>query len=84
MRMMTLIAMSALSIAAAAPSIAQDAMMKGGMKSGGMKMSDAEMKKMKSCNGMSRERMMKNADCMKMMKMHPDMMKQDAMMKKGG
>ena len=77
MRMISLLAMSALSIATASPALAQDAMMKDGMKSDSMmKMSKADMKKMKSCNAMSHEMMMKNAGCKKMMKMHPDMMKQ--------
>lgn len=82
MRMMTLLAMSALSLAAAAPAVAQDAMMKDGMKSGSMmKMSAADTKKMKACNAMSHDKMMKNAGCAKMMKAHPDMMKHDDMMK---
>lgn len=78
MRAITLIAMSALSIAAAAPALAQ-----GMMNKGEMKMSAAETKKMKACNAMSHDKMMKNAGCVKMMKMHPDMMKHDAMMNKG-
>ena len=77
MRMMTLIAISALSITAAAPGIAQDAMMKDGKK-----MSAAETKKMNACNAMSHEKMMKNKGCAAMMKAHPDMMKHDDMMKK--
>lgn len=81
MRISTLLAMSALSLAAAAPAIAQDAMMKDGMKSGSMmKMSAADTKKMNACNAMSHDKMMKNASCKKMMKMHPDMMKHDSMM----
>ena len=57
----------------------------GSMSTGDMsKMSSADMKKMKSCQGMSHDMMMKNKGCMKMMKMHPDMMKSDdsMMMKK--
>ncbi len=82
MRIATLLAMSALSLAVAAPAVAQDAMMKDGMKSGSMmKMSAADTKKMKACNAMSYDKMMKNAGCAKMMKMHPDMMKHDDMMK---
>ena len=81
MRIMTLIAISALSITAVAPAVAQDAMMKDGMKPG-MKMSAADMKKMKSCNAMSHDMMMKDSKCAAMMKAHPDMMKGDAMMKK--
>ena len=82
MRITTLLALSALSLAAAAPAVAQDAMMKDGMKSGSMmKMSAADTKKMKSCNAMSHDRMIKNAGCARMMKMHPDMMKHDGMMK---
>ena len=82
MRIATLLAMSALSLAVAAPAVAQDAMMKDGMKSGSMmKMSAADTKKMKACNAMSHDKMMNNAGCAKMMKMHPDMMKHDDMMK---
>ncbi len=82
MRILTLVAISAMSIAAATPALAQDAMMKGGMKSDKMmKMSDTDTKKMKMCQAMPHDKMMKNAGCMKMMKMHPDMMKGDAMMK---
>jgi hypothetical protein len=47
------------------------------------KMSAKHMKKMKSCQAMDHDMMMKNKGCMKMMKMHPDMMKgDDGMMKK--
>ena len=81
MRVTTLLAISALPFVVAAPAIAQDAMMKDGMKAPMMKMSAAETKQMKSCNAMSHEKMMKNAGCVKMMKMHPDMMHHDDMMK---
>ncbi|MCE7796008.1 hypothetical protein LWE61_05460 [Sphingobium sufflavum] len=82
MRILTLVAISALSITAATPALAQDAMMQGGMKSDKMmKMSTADMKMMKKCQAMPHEKMMKNAGCMKMSKMHPDMMKGDGMMK---
>ena len=81
MRILTLLTMSAMSIAVATPSLAQDAMMKGGMKSDHMmKMSHADTMKMNSCKAMSHDMMMKNAGCMKMMKMHPDMMSGDSMM----
>ena len=84
MRMTTLIAMSALSIAVAAPALAQDKMMKDGMKSGSMmKMSAADTRRMKACHAMSHARMMKNTRCVAMMKAHPGMMKHDAMMKNG-
>jgi hypothetical protein len=84
MRILTLLAISAFSVAAAAPVMAQDAMMKGGMKSDSMmKMSAADTRKMHKCNAMSHDMMMKNAGCMKMMKMHPDMMKHDDMMMSG-
>lgn len=47
------------------------------------KMSAKHMKMMQSCKAMDHEMMMKNKGCMKMMKKHPDMMKDDgAMMKK--
>ncbi len=76
MRMMTLITISVLAITAAAPAVAQNAMMKDEIKSDSMmKMSKADMEKMKSCKAMSHKMMMKDAGCVKMMKMHPDMMK---------
>ncbi len=85
MKMITLIAMSAMSIAAAAPALAQDSMMKDGMKSDKMmKMSAADTKKMNSCQAMTHDAMMKSASCKKMMKMHPDMMSNDGMMKHDG
>ena len=80
MRITTLLALSALSLAAA-PAVAQDGMMKDGMTSGSMmKMSKADTKKMKMCSAMPHDKMMKNAGCTKMMKMHPEMMKHDSMM----
>lgn len=82
MRTTILIAISALTMGAV-PALAQDTMMKkDSMQSGQMTMSATEMKKMKSCQAMSHEKMMKNAGCARMMKMHPDMMKSDGMMKK--
>ena len=76
MRIATLIAMTVLSVAAV-PAVAQDSMMAHGQ----MKMSAADHKKMDACGAMSHDKMMKNAGCKKMMKMHPDMMKSgDAMM----
>ena len=81
-----LIAVAAAAVAAGTPALAQmqsDSMKKGemssdkGMMSSGkdMKMSMADKKMMAKCNGMSHDMMMKNKGCMKMMKMHPDMMK---------
>ena len=69
-----------LTVAAGTPAVAQmsdgamkkDAMMSSDSK---MKMSMADKKMMAKCNGMSHAMMMKNKTCMKMMKMHPDMMK---------
>lgn len=82
MRILTLVAISTLSIAAVTPALSQGAMMQGGMKSDKMmKMSAADTKMMKKCQAMSHDKMMKNAGCMKMSKMHPDMMKADGMMK---
>jgi Spy/CpxP family protein refolding chaperone len=40
-----------------------------------MKMSMAQKKMMTKCKSMSHDMMMKSNGCMKMMKMHPDMMK---------
>lgn len=58
-----------------------DKMMSGDkMMAGGNKMSAASMRKLKSCNARSHDMMMKNAGCMKMMKMLPDMMQHDDMM----
>lgn len=53
-----------------------DTMKKDGMMSedSKMKMSAADKKMMAKCKGMSHAMMMKNKGCMKMMKMHPDMM----------
>lgn len=82
MRMITLMAMATVSLAAAMPALAQDAMMKDSMKSGAMKMSAADTKAMKTCKAMSHTRMMKDARCKRLMKMHPEMMQKDAMMKK--
>ena len=82
MRYLSAIAFAALSLSTIVPAVAQDAMMKDGMKSGSMmKMSAADTKKMKACNAMSHDRMMKNAGCKAMMKAHPDMMKHEGMMK---
>ena len=61
-----------------APAYAQmeSGMKKDGMMSGDhMKMSMKNKKMMTKCQGMSHDMMMKNKSCMKMMKMHPDMMK---------
>jgi type IV secretory pathway TrbL component len=62
-----------------APAYAQmsnDSMMKkDGMMSSKMKMSASDKKMMTKCSGMSHDMMMKDKGCMKMMKMHPDMMK---------
>ena len=40
-----------------------------------MKMSVADKRMMAKCNAMTHDMMMKNKTCMKIMKMHPDMMK---------
>ena len=56
-------------------SMSSDQMSSGSMSSGSkMKMSMADKKMMAKCKGMSHDMMMKNKGCMKMMKMHPDMM----------
>ncbi|WP_419825168.1 hypothetical protein [Sphingomonas sp.] len=90
MRAVTMLGLCALSLSAAAPAFAQDAMASHDqmsahdhMASGGMKMSAADTRKMKSCNAMSHDTMMKNAGCAKIMKVHPEMMKHDEMMKSG-
>ena len=68
-----------LGAAVGAPAYAQmesGSMKKDGMMSGDhMKMSMKDKKMMSKCQGMDHGMMMKNKSCMKMMKMHPDMMK---------
>lgn len=86
MRSMTLLTLSALALSGAAPAFAQDAMsshdqMASGQMKAGKKMSAADTKKMKACNAMSHEAMMKDAKCVKITKAHPDMMSHDSMMK---
>jgi hypothetical protein len=84
-----MIALSALALGAAMPAIAQDAMASHDQMSShdsmsaGKKMSAGDMKKMKACSAMSHDAAMKNAGCTKLMKDHPGMMKQDAMMSTG-
>lgn len=85
------LALTALTVTFAAPAVAQNAMSSPSkmgthdqMSSDAMKMSAADTRKMKSCNAMSREAMMKDAGCAKLMKAHPDMMKNDSMMKQDG
>jgi hypothetical protein len=70
--------------AGTAGAMTSGSMTSGSMTSGSMtsskgmmtsKMSDADMKTMKMCQGMSHDAMMKDAKCMDFMKMHPDMSK---------
>jgi hypothetical protein len=72
-------AAAALVLIAGAPAYAQmsnDSMSKGAtMSDSKMKMSMADKKMMTKCQGMGHDMMMKDKGCMKMMKMHPDMMK---------
>jgi hypothetical protein len=69
-----LLSLGAIAILSGTPALAQ-----GGMKTKPMTgMSMADMKQMNMCMGMSRDKMMKNTACMKMMKMHPEMMKMSA------
>ena len=65
---------------AAGSALAQDAMKSDSM----AKMSSKDMKMMKSCQAMDHDKMMANKGCMKMMKMHPDMMSGGGMMKSDG
>ncbi|WP_277981396.1 hypothetical protein [Sphingomonas phyllosphaerae] len=82
MRNTLMIALSVLALGGAAPAFAQDAMASHDqMKS--TKMSAADMKKMKACNAMSHDAMMKDRKCAALVKAHPDMMKHDDMMKSG-
>ena len=57
---------------------AQDSMTHNDMTNG---MSKHDMMMMKKCQGMDHDMMMKNKGCMKMMKMHPDMMSDGGMVK---
>ena len=74
---------AAVAMVAGAPAYAQmsnGAMSNGSMSSGSMmagskKMSMSDKKMMTKCQGMDHDMMMKDKGCMKMMKMHPDMMK---------
>lgn len=85
MRIFTILAISAMSLAASAPAMAQGAMAKEGAMHGGMpRMSAADTRMMNNCKAMSHERMMRNRGCARMMRMHPDMMKSDSMMKHDG
>ena len=82
MRIITLLAISTMSLVSAAPAFAEGAMMKDGMHAGAMMhMSAAETRRMNKCQAMSHEHMMRSATCRRMAKMHPDMMKHDGMMK---
>ncbi|WP_374943950.1 hypothetical protein [Sphingomonas sp.] len=83
MRMMKMIALSALALGAAAPALAQDAMASHDQMKSAKKMSAADMKKMQACNAMSHGAMTKDAKCAELVKAHPDMRKHDAMMKSG-
>ena len=76
-----LCAAASLAFIAGAPAFAQDAMAKDSMHKDAMMSSDSHMKMsmkdkhmMTKCQGMDHDMMMKNKGCMKMMKMHPDMM----------
>jgi hypothetical protein len=59
---------------------AQNTMMKQDDMAKPMHMSKHDMKTMKKCQAMSHDKMMKKSSCMKMMKMHSDMMKDGSMM----
>jgi hypothetical protein len=85
MRTLTLLAISAMSLAASTQAFAADPMMKGAMHSNAMAhMSAADTRRMNSCKAMSHDRMMRSATCQRMMRMHPDMMHQDSMMHNEG
>ena len=85
MRTLTLLAMSVISLAAAAPSLAQDAMAKDGMHAGAMAhMSAANTRQMQRCNAMTHTRMMHNRTCARMARMHPSMMHHDGAMNAQG
>jgi hypothetical protein len=71
MRTITLIGLSALSMATVAPAAAQDAM---------MKTSASDARKIEACSAMPHDKMIRNAACTKLMKKHPDMLKHNSMM----
>ena len=74
----------ALVLATGAPAFAQNGMMaSGGMHPSGMKMTKTQMASINRCKKMSHRMMMKSRTCMKMMKMHPDMMRGGGMMNDG-
>mgnify|MGYP000470418880 CR=1 FL=1 len=81
MRILSLLAISAISLVTTAPAFAEADMMKAGAHpSAMMHMSAADTRRMKSCNAMSHKRMMRSATCRKLMQMHPDMMHHDSKM----
>ncbi len=85
MRTITLLAISAISLAFTAPAFAHSAMMKEGMHSGAMAhMSAADTRRMKSCTAMSHKRMMRSAACRRMARMHPEMMHHKGAMQHNG
>lgn len=85
MRILTLLALSAVSLAVSAPAFAQSAMMKDGMHASPMAhMSAADTRRMASCNAMSHSRMMHNPACARMMRAHPNMMHHDTAMQHDG
>lgn len=81
----SLLIVSVMSLVAGTPAFAQDAMAPHGAMapSGAMKTSRATERKIKACNAMSHDAMMKNSGCAKVMKAHPDMMQHDSMMSAG-
>ena len=84
MRILTLLALSAVSLTASAPAFAQNAMMKDGMHASPMAhMSAADTRRMASCNAMSHARMMRNSACARMMRAHPNMMHHNNAMQHG-
>ncbi|GHH25569.1 hypothetical protein GCM10008023_39030 [Sphingomonas glacialis] len=74
----------ALVLATGAPAFAQNGMMSsGGMQPAGMKITKSQMASMNRCKKMSHHMMTKNRTCMKMMRMHPDMISEDGIMNDG-
>lgn len=52
----------------------------GGMSTGMAKMSKSQMATMKRCQAMTSDKMMKNRSCIKLQKMHPEMMNSSSTM----
>ena len=81
MRILNLLAISAISLATTAPAFAEADMMNAGAHpTTMMHMSASDTRNMKRCNAISHQRMMRSATCRRLAQMHPDMMHHDSKM----